>query len=281
MASIIRPASFCGAFGWKPTHGTLSTDGVQPLSPTLDHLGVISQHIEDAWAVGTVIASATPGSWLSGRKVELPVPVRPKQLIQLKTAGWIEADEASRAALNQAMLALARDGVEVIDSSDRRVAQLDSMVAEAADVAWRVFAWESQSQLKSYRDCGEGMISARLGDLMATADRMTPVEHRNLLAWRERFREAVSSLAENGSAFVTLSSSGSAPLGLENTGSRTFAAAWTLLGGPSCSLPVLDSENMPLGLQLMAAPGADGAVISAARWIMNRLAAQKIGGTKP
>ncbi|MDO8277510.1 MAG: amidase [Burkholderiaceae bacterium] len=271
MASIVRPASYCGAYGWKPTHGALSTDGVQPLSPTLDHLGVIAGSAEDAWAVGTVLGAAVAGSLLTAEGAAAPVPSRPQRLICLRTAGWPEADEPSRAALDRALRTLAAEGVEVLDVADPRVAAVDDWVVQAAASAWRVFAWESQWPLRSYRACGEHLVGPRLMDLMNVAASMTAADHRELLAWRVAYRAAVQALATPGTAFVSLASSGPAPLGLEGTGSRQFAAAWTLLGGPSFSLPVLRASGLPLGLQLMAMPGEDASATAMARWIMQRL----------
>jgi Asp-tRNA(Asn)/Glu-tRNA(Gln) amidotransferase A subunit family amidase len=273
LASIVRPASYCGVLGWKPTHGALSLDGIQPLSGTLDHLGVLAQHMDDAWAVATVIASVTgaPGEPVPAAGAVLPEPRAPRRLALLHTAGWPEADGEARAALDATLDKLRGKGVDVIDAADKRIAALERMVIEAAEVAWRIFAWESRWPLRSYRDCGEHMVGPRLLELLECASLTTAAEHTQRLAWREDFRAAVGALSRDVDGFLSLASSGPASVGLAQTGSRLFASAWTLLGGPSFSLPLLRVAGLPLGLQLMGAPGSDAAMIGLARWLIKEI----------
>lgn len=272
LASIIRPASYCGVFGWKPTHGGLSLDGVQPLSATLDHLGVLAQHIDDAWAVATVIAAASGAMGALGALGALgeavPVPRPPRRLAILQTAGWPEADAESIAAFANALDGLRAKGVEVLDASDGRVASLDRLMLEAVEVAWHIFAWESRWPLHAYFDCGEHLVGERMRELLDAASRTNAAEHAQRLAWREGFRSSVLALSREVDGFVSLASAGPAILGLTQTGSRLFASAWTLLGGPSFSLPLLQSAGLPLGLQLMGAQGSDVKMIGIARWLM-------------
>jgi Asp-tRNA(Asn)/Glu-tRNA(Gln) amidotransferase A subunit family amidase len=162
-------------------------------------------------------------------------------------------------------------GVDVIDAADKRIAALERMVIEAAEVAWRIFAWESRWPLRSYRDCGEHMVGPRLLELLECASLTTAAEHTQRLAWREDFRAAVGALSRDVDGFLSLASSGPASVGLAQTGSRLFASAWTLLGGPSFSLPLLRVAGLPLGLQLMGAPGSDAAMIGLARWLIKEI----------
>lgn len=279
LASIIRPASYCGVFGWKPTHGGLSLDGVQPLSATLDHLGVLAQHIDDAWAVATVIAAASGalgamvatdalGEAVPAAGIALPEPRRPRRLAILQTAGWPEADAESIAAFANALDGLRAKGVEVLDASDGRVASLERLMLEAVEVAWHIFAWESRWPLRAYFDCGEHLVGERMRELLDAASRTNAAEHAQRLAWREGFQSSVLALSREVDGFVSLASAGPAILGLTQTGSRLFASAWTLLGGPSFSLPLLQSAGLPLGLQLMGAQGSDVKMIGIARWLM-------------
>jgi Asp-tRNA(Asn)/Glu-tRNA(Gln) amidotransferase A subunit family amidase len=257
-------------FGWKPTHGVLPTDGVQPLSTTLDHLGVLARDPIDAWEVGQVLARAFPGCEASPG---VPVPRKPRRLLQLRTQGWEEAGEPSRRAMQTALAELAAEGVEIVPFDDPHLRELDAIVVEAAQRAWSVFGWESQWPLRAYRDRGEDMIGPRLKELLGVAAAMTRADHVLLLRWRHELRERVAALAGPDSAFVSIASSGPAPKGLENTGSRACGAAWTFVGGPAFSLPVLGVDGLPLGLQLMSAPHADADAFAMARWILDRLPA--------
>ena len=274
LGSIVRPASYCGAFGWKPTHGAFSLDGVQPLSRTLDHLGVIAQHIEDAWAIGTILA---PSGSVSQRPLppvgtQVPAPIRPRRLVALRTPGWAGTDGASRARFESALRALRNDGASIRDATDARIADLEERLTEAADVAWRLFAWEARWPLASYHDCGPDLVGSRLLELLDTASRMSAREHAELLAWRDGFRRELDELGSEVDGFLSLASSGPAPIGLEQTGSRSCQVAWTLAGAPSCSIPVLSSQGLPLGLQLMASSAiGDAAMLAVAAWLNDQL----------
>lgn len=270
MASIVRPSSYCGVFGWKPTHGTFSTDGVQPLSPTLDHLGVLARDPRDAWEVGQVLARALPGSPLEA-SADMPAARAPRRLCQLGTAGWQETAEPARRALRQALDTLARQGIEIVAFDDPRLRELDATVVEAARVAWSVFGWESQWPLRAYRERGEDQVGARLKELLQVAAGLTRADHARMLAWRDRLRERVAELAGPDAAFVSLASCGAASQGLDDTGSRACGAAWSLVGGPALSLPVLAVDGLPLGLQLMSAPHEDASAFAIARWITDAL----------
>ena len=98
QGSTLRPAGFCGAFGFKPTHGALTMQGVHPISITHDHLGVIAGSLEDLWSVASHIATASgsPGSvGLHGASETLPPPRRPRKLIVMHTKAWdgeVDAD---------------------------------------------------------------------------------------------------------------------------------------------------------------------------------------------
>ena len=145
-------------------------------------------------------------------------------------------------------------------------------MTEAADVAWRLFAWEARWPLASYRDCGSDLVGSRLLELLDTASRMSTREHAELLAWRDGFRRELDELGSEVDGFLSLASSGPAPIGLEQTGSRSCQVAWTLAGAPSCSIPVLSSQGLPLGLQLMASSAiGDAAMLAVATWLNDQL----------
>jgi Asp-tRNA(Asn)/Glu-tRNA(Gln) amidotransferase A subunit family amidase len=135
----------------------------------------------------------------------------------------------------------------------------------------KVFAWESQWPMRAYRMSGDAMLGARLHQLIDTASRMSREDYEAALRFRMELQDGVRDAGSAADGFISLASSGPAPPGLEETGSRVFPTAWTLSGGPSCSLPVLAVEGLPLGMQLMGREGTDPGMIAAARWVMNCL----------
>ena len=114
-----------------------------------------------------------------------------------------------------------------------------------------------------------GALSASALDRLATAQAMTQDEYWGLLAERERVRLAYAALAEHGDVCLTLAASGAAPTGLASTGDPTFLVQCSLLGTPAVSLPVMQAEGLPLGLQLIGFVDQDAAMLAIARGILS------------
>ncbi len=274
QASIIRPASYCGIVGYKPSMGTLCYDGIGRLAPTLDQLGVLAGDLGDAQAVAAAIAAVGPdygGSVLrldagagNGNGVGLPL----RRLARLATEGWTELDSAAREVFEQTMARLAAAGVDMIDRSDPSIARIEQGLAQASANALHIFAWEAQWPLRTYLDCGAELMGERVQELVQLASQMRADDYADAVASRAALRAEVAALAGTVDAFVTASSSGTAPLGLDNTGSRTFSVPWTLVGGPALSLPVQQIGGLPFGLQLMGLPGRDSELFGFAQWII-------------
>jgi Asp-tRNA(Asn)/Glu-tRNA(Gln) amidotransferase A subunit family amidase len=149
QGSTIRPASYNGAVGYKPTLGMLPLGGVHPLSQTLDHLGVIGATLDDVWCAAsqTSLAVGSPGHVsLPDAGPAAPAALRPRRMIHLHTKGWQEIDAATAAAFGSFTEALAHQGVKLISrDNDRRVAQLeeklDAWVDEGLDLLACEMRW--------------------------------------------------------------------------------------------------------------------------------------------
>src|SRR5688500_2494145 len=122
QGSTLRPAAYCGAFGFKPTHGALTMQGVHPISHTHDHLGVIAASLEDLWAVASRIAlsaGGVPGAAGLHGAGDLPPPQRPRQLIVMHTQAWeTEVDAATRKSFEALCAALRSRDVHLVSSRD-------------------------------------------------------------------------------------------------------------------------------------------------------------------
>jgi Asp-tRNA(Asn)/Glu-tRNA(Gln) amidotransferase A subunit family amidase len=273
QASIIRPASYCGAFGIKPTHGLLRVDGIAPLARSLDHLGVLGLHLADAWAVLAAMSAIGPEPEREAPElpVLLPSERKPRCLMRLEMEGWEETDPESKANFDRALDRLGEAGVIILDRRDPRVNGLEAQLADASNVAWSIFAWEAQWPLRAYLARGEHLVGDRLRALIDFADGMQPDDYRRSCERRVALRQEVAGLSAVADGFLSLSSSGPATRGLTETGSRLFPVPWTLVGGPSLSLPLLKSAGLPLGLQLMSFPGTDAATAAIGSWIAGRL----------
>ncbi|MBP0464405.1 amidase [Roseomonas sp. PWR1] len=274
-ASTIRPAGYCGAYALKASFGALPVGGLAPLAPTLDHLGIIGASLEDVWAGAMAIARRAGGTpphpGLMGPE-EAPAPRMPRALVRLGTLGWAETPDGSRAAFEAAVTRLARAGVRILDASnDAEVAALEALLANIADWATDLLAWEARWPLAAYRAHGAGMVGERIQDLLARGAAMDAARYRAALAARERLRAAVAAFAPRADGFVLLCSSGPAIADHAFTGSRNFAMPWTLVGGPAFALPLLADGDLPLGLQLAGFTDRDADACAVAGWLRDTL----------
>jgi Asp-tRNA(Asn)/Glu-tRNA(Gln) amidotransferase A subunit family amidase len=277
QGSTLRPASFCGAVGFKPTIGALHTAGIHPLSATCDHLGIIGATLEDTWRVASQISLGvgSPGyGFLNGASATLPLAVQPQKLIRLYTRGWTEIDSSTEEGFEEVMQALAAAGVEILSKdNDPRVAAFEDALERDVDGALDIVAYEMKWPFADYIARYGNVIGKRIHGLIDRAGKMTPADYAGLLEKRRGIRRHCRELAASAGAdcYVTLASSGPAIVGFEYSGSRTFIVYGSWLGFPAFSLPLLQADGLPFGLQLLGIDHQDGNLCSTANWIMQEL----------
>jgi Asp-tRNA(Asn)/Glu-tRNA(Gln) amidotransferase A subunit family amidase len=272
IGSIIRPASFCGCVGFKPSVGGINRGG------SFDHFsqsctGVLGATLADTWTVARAIALRAGGDpgypGLSG-PIELPAARQPRRIALLETAGWPEVSAAAKQAFAEARQRLQAAGIEVIDrTSHDAIAALETAIAEARPLSMAINAWEGRWPLNTYAsDMDRNGLSSSAQDRLAEAQNMSQVQYQGLLSERQRIREVYAALLTVCDACMTLAAPGAAPIGLDWTGNPVFTVPTSLLGVPSLSLPVFEDDGLPLGLQLVGFADRDADVFSVASAIM-------------
>jgi Asp-tRNA(Asn)/Glu-tRNA(Gln) amidotransferase A subunit family amidase len=198
----------------------------------------------------------------------------PRRLIRLYTKGWNEIDDGIKRTFEEAVVALQAEGVEIVGRKDSdEIASFEAALDRDVDGALDIVAYEMKWPFDDYIARFGDAIGKRIHGLIERAKAMTPGEYTSLLQKREAImrhcRELAVSLDADG--YLTLASSGPAPVGLEHSGSRTFIAYGSWLGFPAFSLPVLESGGLPFGLQLLGLDHRDGALCANASWVMKQL----------
>jgi Asp-tRNA(Asn)/Glu-tRNA(Gln) amidotransferase A subunit family amidase len=251
--SVIRPAAFCGVVGFKPSFGRINRAGVQPFAESLDTVGAFARRVADAWLLVEVMSGET-----RPRPLE---PARPTRIGLCRTPEWEAASPESRAAVEAAAEALARAGAEVRETrladagADLQQVQRDIMAHEAA----RVFA--------HFRRVARDGLSDALNALLAAGEAIAPACYRARLAEAALAREGAAAAFAETEVILTPSAIGEAPKGLDATGDPVFNRVWTMIGGPAVHLPTgRGPARLPVGVQLVAAPGADARLAAAALW---------------
>ncbi|MDA1090177.1 MAG: amidase [Proteobacteria bacterium] len=267
--SMIRPASFCGVFGYKPTYGSISRRGVSMLARRLDTIGVYGRAVEDLALIADVLMAHDPDDWdmlakpgrdLSGALAKgLPDSLR---FAFVRTPAWGSAEPDMASAMEgfvKGLGDLAHD-VELeglfddIVSIHRTVmhANVAVFLGEAADKAPDKMRPETQERVNE-------------GKAIPAAD------YIRALGLAEAQAQALDGLFDHYDVLLTPAATGEAPEGLGFTGKTVFNGMWTLLGVPAASVPLLTGANgMPIGVQVIGRHGADAQVLRAAKWLWDR-----------
>lgn len=273
--SILRPASYCGAYGFKPSHGLLPVAGIHPLSRSLDTLGAIGASLDDVWqAVYHMWRWTGSDDWRLNPLVgSTPsAGLRHRRLAWLRTDAWTALDSATENAFALAVSKLRAGGIEVLDAStDERVGRIERGLENVAALNTDIVRAEIRYPMTTYYERSPGELGERIRAMVESGASIDPEGRRRLLQRQHELRDAVQTLEPAFDGFISLASTGPAPVGLEYTGDRTFLSPWSVVGGPAFSLPVLESQSLPVGLQLMGFHGADVALAMVAAWVDEQL----------
>ena len=273
IGSTIRPASYCGIFGYKPSVGGInrggSFDGFSQSST-----GILAASLAETWSLTREITSRAGGDagypGVMG-PMALPSARKPSKVAILQTAGWAKATDQAKAELQRAVDAMKAAGIEVADrDSDSAVAGVEDAIANAMKLSMDINAWEGRWPLNTYyRDMDPSGLSESAQGRLKQAVSMSQEEFVGLLAERERVRGVYAGLKGTFDATVTLSAPGAAPKGLEWTGDPLFTVHTSLISMPTLSLPVLEDEGLPLGLQVVGFTGEDADLFAVAASLLS------------
>jgi Asp-tRNA(Asn)/Glu-tRNA(Gln) amidotransferase A subunit family amidase len=268
--SIIRPASFCGTFAMKGSHGLVSRSGVLPLSRTLDHVGPFARSLEDLALVLDVIAGhdpedpdTRPAAHSFRRTAKEDFGLDPRFAF-VRTPVWDKADAETHAAFEE----LTNELGEICFAFD-----LPDQYKEAWESHRVVMAAEMAHNLGNLVDRGGEKISKHMRDLVADGRKFSATRYLDAIDGRIPLRDALEQLFQQQcNAIITPAAAGVAPKGTA-TGNPTFCTLWTYLGLPAITLPLMTGEGgMPLGVQLVGAPGDDARLLRTAQWLVSKLA---------
>jgi Asp-tRNA(Asn)/Glu-tRNA(Gln) amidotransferase A subunit family amidase len=267
--SIIRPASYCGIVGFKPSLGVLPRTGVLRHCPLIDHPGVLAGSVADAALVIDALAGEDVEDSLSRN---LPAALldaardsdtTPRLAVAF---GPFEsrAQAATRDALRDFMgrLPLPVDAIE-----------LGPEFAEAEAILRVLMCAGVAESLGPDIDAAAGRVPELVVGLVKEGRALSAVDLVTAWTRRDRLRSELIARISEYDAVLTFASAGPAPLASEGTGDPIFATLWTLIGAPAYSLPLLRSvDSLPIGVQAVGAPGRDVELTSAAAWLMRATA---------
>jgi Asp-tRNA(Asn)/Glu-tRNA(Gln) amidotransferase A subunit family amidase len=271
--STIRPASYCGVYGFKPTHGLVPRGGMLQLSRTLDLVGLFARTLEDIALLAEQLVGhdprdpdTRPRARPSFVSVAAEAPPMPPFLAFVKTPAWERAAEDTKEGY-----------AELVSTLGDRVVEVE--LPESARSAWdwhrTIMEAEMAANLAAEWDRGRDRLSAQLRGLLERGREVRAFDYQAALARIPLLNEGFAEIFERFDAILTPAAPGTAPRGLDSTGDPAFCTLWTLCGMPAVSLPLMQGANgLPLGVQLVGPRDWDARLLRTARW----LAAQVVAG---
>lgn len=259
-ASTIRPASFCGIFGYRPTYGDFRCVGVKEAAGSLDTLGLMARSLDDLVLYRDVLLGVTP--------VPLPAQVgSPPRMGFCRTALWSRLEPGTAQLLEASAIQLAEAGATVED------VELPSAFDHISDMHRTISSFEFSRNFTyeiehHWEAISEPLRRGRLATGMACDFGTYRDARREVEACRRKLDEILASY----DVFLTASAAGEAPVGLHSTGDASFCALWTTMHVPALTLPVFTGPNgLPIGAQLIGKRYADRDLFATAQWVLSRL----------
>jgi len=264
--SIIRPASYCGVVGYKPTYGLISRNGVLRTSYSLDHIGLFARSVEDVALLAKVLIkkdsydSAT--IYYSAENILAETkkgPLFEPKFIFYKTDHWKNIDKKSRESFEFFIKSFTKN-IEVFDTPSyfKDIHKYHQIIHET-DLA---------NNFSIYYKKFKNKLSKYMQTAIANGNKHSAKEYAEAIDFMKRSYESYQEVFEDYHGVLSPSSPGVAPKGLKSTGTAEFNKVWSYLGTPCISLPLLEGENkLPLGVQLIGDRYDDHRFLGVARWL--------------
>jgi Asp-tRNA(Asn)/Glu-tRNA(Gln) amidotransferase A subunit family amidase len=264
--SVIRPAAFCGVAGFKPSYKLLPTVGMKCFSWSLDTVGLFAASVADV---------AFTAATLTGRDLRVDErPLATPVVAILRTDRWHEASAPMQHAIERAAHAAEKAGATIKEIA------LPPIFGAAVRAHGIIQGYEAFRALAFEYDRHRDRLGPVLRRQLDEARTIDTDVYDDARRTTRRARQALIDVLPDGEILLTPSAPGAAPLGLGSTGEPTFNRLWTLLGTPCINVPgLLDSEGLPLGVQIVARFGRDRFALSAAAFLEEAIA--RAGGEQP
>ena len=264
--SIIRPASYCGVVGYKPSYGLISRNGVLRTSYSLDHIGMFGRKVEDVAMLAKVLIKkdkfdpatihySTENILNETKKGPLFEP----KFIFYKTDHWKIIDKKSKESFEYFIKSFKKN-IEIFDTPSyfKDIHKYHQIIHET-DLAnnFSVYFKKFKKKLSKY-----------MQDAITKGNKYSAKEYAEAIDFMKRSYESYQEVFEDYHGVLSPSSPGVAPKGLKSTGTAEFNKVWSYLGTPCISLPLLEGENnLPLGVQLIGDKYDDQRFLGVAKWL--------------
>ena len=268
--SVIRPASYCGVVGYKPTKGLISRHLVMQISRTLDHVGVFANSIEDAALISEQLVghdkqdpdtSLNPKPKLLNASRQKP-PMEPL-FAYIKLPFMDKLDQDATEAFG-----------EIKDELKGKIDEIELPKGFGKIPEWHKIIMESDmaSSFSEEYKKSKNKLSDKILEAIERGMKYTSIEYNNALSQIDVANAYFKQFFHDYDAIITPAANGEAPKDLKSTGDPIFSTVWTYCGMPTISLPLLQGKNkLPIGVQLVSSLYDDERLFRNASWLKKKL----------
>jgi len=256
--SVIRPASFCGVTGFKPSYRLIPLVGVKVIAWHLDTAGVFGAGVADA----AFVTAAVTGRDL---RVDRTAPAAPR-IALARSHLWDQASPAMQKAIETAARSAEAAGARVKDLT------LAPNLVDAYKAQFIIQDYETARALAFEYDRHRDLIDPRLREALDTGWKISADEYDAARRTASRGRQILADAMADFDAILTPSAPGAAPRGFATTGNPMFNRLWTLMGTPCVNVTGMKDGELPLGVQVVGRFGRDRAALEAALFVERAIA---------
>ena len=272
--SMIRPASYCGVVGFKPSFGLISRQGILKQSSFLDQVGIFSRNIEDVALITKVLIKKDPLdistiNYSSDDMDEIAMSKPPfdQKFIFFKTSKWKNIEKEDQKIIEKFL-----NKNEKIIKVEDSLSYFEDVFKYHKIIHETDMAYAFKDYYKNYKK----QLGAKLVEAIERGMKYKSSDYIEALEYRDFIYNDFKEIFHDYHGVLTPASTGVAPLGLNFTGSPEFSTIWTYLGLPSISLPILTgSNNLPLGIQLIGDKLDDSRTLRTANWLIKKVGVKK------
>jgi Asp-tRNA(Asn)/Glu-tRNA(Gln) amidotransferase A subunit family amidase len=268
--SVIRPASYCGIVGFKPSHGLIPRTGVLTLSGPLDTVGTYARSIEDVALLTELLVAHDPGDKDTRARARPPLsrtaaeePPMTPIVAFAKTAVWDQADKETQEAFAELVEHLGDDCHDL---------PLSEPFEHAVEMHRKIMNADLAKNFAGYYERGRDKLTDTLCEMIELGQKVSAVDYNNAVDGREVLNSGLNDVFDDYDIIITPATTGEAPAGLDATGNPVFNSLWTFCGTPSITLPLMEGPSgLPLGVQVVGPRGDDARLLRNANWLMQRI----------
>ena len=274
--SMIRPASFCGVYGFKPSSGMVPRSGVLQTSETLDQVGVFSRYYEDVALISDIISEYDPNDvnsfcWPRPNMLDgvCNMPSKKPRLLWFEMPYFTAVSEDCLDGMNKIIKAL--DGC-VVKKNEEPKLFTDFLQAQKV-----IHYYEIARNLSDVRQKSPKLLSLKFRKALDMGLKMGLEDYHRALSQKEIAISYFQGFFDGFDAIIAPSSLGEAPLFRDGTtGDPICSTIWTLCGFPCLTIPALVSRNdMPIGVQLIGKRECDDKLLGVGSWLLDKLNKQE------